>query len=67
MTQLKEGERQPRNREERSIFLVVLRAARAQNGGWDEPCKSRGLCTVLWAAGGEIPPADPATELNDCR
>ena len=28
--------------------------------GWDEPCKSRGLRTVLWAAGGEIPPADPA-------
>ena len=27
---------------------------------WDEPCKSRGLRTVLWAAGGEIPPADPA-------
>ena len=26
----------------------------------DEPCKSRGLRTVLWAAGGEIPPADPA-------
>src|SRR6478672_10480876 len=28
--------------------------------GWDEPRKSRGLRTVLWAAGGEIPPADPA-------
>jgi len=30
--------------------------------GWDEPCKSRGLRTVLWAAGGEIPPADPAAK-----
>ena len=35
--------------------------ARWQENGWDEPCKSRGLRTVLWAAGGEIPPADPAT------
>ena len=35
--------------------------ARWQRNGWDEPCKSRGLRTVLWAAGGEIPPADPAT------
>ena len=34
--------------------------ARGQRNGWDEPCKSRGLRTVLWAAGGEIPPADPA-------
>jgi hypothetical protein len=34
--------------------------ARWQMNGWDEPCKSRGLRTVLWAAGGEIPPADPA-------
>ena len=34
--------------------------ARWQRNGWDEPCKSRGLRTVLWAAGGEIPPADPA-------
>ena len=32
--------------------------------GWDEPCKSRGLRTVLWAAGGEIPPADPACVKN---
>ena len=35
-------------------------AVRLQENGWYEPCKSRGLCTVLWAAGGEIPPADPA-------
>ena len=34
--------------------------ARWQGNGWDEPYKSRGLRTVLWAAGGEIPPADPA-------
>ena len=34
--------------------------ARWQENDWDEPCKSRGLRTVLWAAGGEIPPADPA-------
>ena len=33
---------------------------RWQANGWDEPCKSRGLRTVLWTAGGEIPPADPA-------
>ena len=32
-----------------------------QGNGWDEPCKARALRTVLWAAGGEIPPADPAT------
>jgi len=38
--------------------LVIVRW---QVNGWDEPCKSRGLRTVLWAAGGEIPPADPAT------
>jgi len=36
--------------------------ARWQANGWDEPCKSRGLRTVLWAAGGEIPPADPAAQ-----
>jgi hypothetical protein len=38
--------------------------ARWRKNGWDEPCKSRGLRTVLWAAGGEIPPADPATVLR---
>jgi len=37
--------------------LVILRW---QGNGWDEPYKSRGLRTVLWAAGGEIPPADLA-------
>jgi hypothetical protein len=37
--------------------------ARWQKDGWDEPCKSRGLRTVLWAAGGEIPPADPAADM----
>jgi hypothetical protein len=37
-----------------------LAIVRWQEDGWDEPCKSRGLRTVLWAAGGEIPPADPA-------
>ena len=40
----------------RSRFAV----ARRQGNGWDEPYKPRGLRTVLWAAGGEIPPADPA-------
>jgi hypothetical protein len=34
--------------------------SREGKGSWDEPYKSRGLRTVLWAAGGEIPPADPA-------
>lgn len=38
--------------------------ARWQENGWDEPCKSRGLRTVLWAAGGEIPPADPAATVE---
>ena len=38
--------------------LVVVKR---QVNDWDEPYKSRGLRTVLWAAGGEIPPADPAT------
>jgi hypothetical protein len=59
MTQLKDGGRQPRNREERSLSASTV-VVRRQDNGWDEPCKSRGLRTVLWAAGGEIPPADPA-------
>jgi hypothetical protein len=56
---LKDGGRQPSNREERSLSAPTV-IARGQGSGWDEPCKSRGLRTVLWAAGGEIPPADPA-------
>ena len=64
MTQLKDGGRQPSNREERSLSASTV-IARWQ-GNWDEPCKSRGLRTVLWAAGGEIPPADPAA-WNPCR
>src|SRR3954449_7840993 len=59
MTQLKDGGRQPSNREERPLSASTV-IARGQGNGWDEPCKSRGLRTVLWAAGGEIPPADPA-------
>ena len=59
MTQLKDGGRQPSNREEQSLSASTV-IARWQGNGWDEPCKSRGLRTVLWAAGGEIPPADPA-------
>ena len=59
MAQLKDGGRQPSNREERSLSASTV-IARWQGNGWDEPCKSRGLRTVLWAAGGEIPPADPA-------
>ena len=42
------------------VFLRRLASAKSQEYGWHEPCKSRGLRTVLWAAGGEIPPADPA-------
>ena len=48
---------------ERSGGALVFRVAwhrEVPGNGWDEPCKSRGLRTVLWAAGGEIPPADPA-------
>ena len=63
MTQLKDGGRQPGNREERSLSASTV-IARWQGNGWDEPCKSRGLRTVLWAAGGEIPPADPACAKN---
>ena len=63
MTQLKDGGRQPSNREERSLSASTV-IARWQGKGWDEPCKSRGLRTVLWAAGGEIPPADPAVGLS---
>src|SRR3954467_11591316 len=64
MTQLKDGGRQPGNREERSLSASTV-IARRQGNGWDEPCKLRGLRTVLWAAGGEIPPADPApTQLD---
>jgi hypothetical protein len=60
MTQFKEGF--VANRETgmsldlRRRFVIV----RWQENDWDEPCKSRDLRTVLWAAGGEIPPADPA-------
>src|SRR4051812_41764993 len=61
MTQLKDGGRQPGNREERSLSASTV-IARWQGNGWDEPSKSRGLRTVLWAAGGEIPPADPAAQ-----
>lgn len=61
MTQLKDGGRQPRNREERSLSASTV-VARRQGSGWDEPCKLRGLRTVLLAAGGEIPPADPARQ-----
>ena len=47
-------------------FLRRLVTARWQEYGWHEPCKPRGLCTDLWAARGEIPPADPASlELKD--
>jgi len=42
-----------------TAFCVDCRRKAAGNGR-DEPCKLRGLRTVLWAAGGEIPPADPA-------
>src|SRR4051794_31971886 len=59
MTQLKDGGRQPSNREERPLSASTV-IARGQGNG--EPCKSRGLRTVLWAAGGEIPPADPAPD-----
>src|SRR3954447_12438533 len=64
MTQLKDGGRQPSNREERPLSASTV-IARWQGNG--EPCKSRGLRTVLWAAGGEIPPADPADELDRAR
>jgi hypothetical protein len=43
-----------------------LAIVRWQEHGWDEPCKLRGLRTVLWAAGGEIPPANPAALSNGC-
>ena len=43
-------------------FRRRLAVARWLGYGWDEPYKPRGLRTVLWAAGGEIPPADPASE-----
>src|SRR3954452_24696843 len=66
MTQLKDGGRQPSNREERPLSASTV-IARGQGNGWDEPCKSRGLRTVLWAAGGEIPPADPAALPIGCR
>jgi hypothetical protein len=52
---------------ERSGGALVFRVhchRKVAGNGWDEPCKSRGLRTVLWAAGGEIPPADPASPLG---
>ena len=39
-------------------FVAVM----LQGHGWHEPYKSRDLRTVLWAAGGAIPPADPAKD-----
>ena len=41
-------------------FLRRFVVVRLQKNGWYEPCKSRDLRTVLWGAGGEIPPAYPA-------
>ena len=43
-------------------FPRRLVTERWQEDGRDESCKSRGLRTVLWAAGGASPPADPASE-----
>src|SRR3954451_4378185 len=54
---LKDGGRQPSDREERSLSASTV-IARWQGNG--EPCKSRGLRTFLWAVGVEIPPTDPA-------
>jgi hypothetical protein len=54
---------------ERSGGALVFRVhchRKVAGNGWDEPCKSRGLRTVLWAAGGEIPPADPASLARPC-
>jgi hypothetical protein len=50
---------------ERSGGALVFRVAchrEVAEDGWGEPRKSRGLRTVLWAPGGEIPPADPASD-----
>ena len=50
----------PTERSEGALVFRVDCHREVAGNGWDEPCKSRGLRTVLWAAGGEIPPADPA-------
>ena len=49
------------------VWNVLCRfvAVMLQGHGWHEPYKSRDLRTVLWAAGGAIPPADPATGFFD--
>jgi hypothetical protein len=62
MTQLKDGGRQPGNREERSLSASTV-IARWQGNGWDEPCKSRGLRTVLREPGAEMPPATHQSDL----
>jgi len=59
VSQFKGSVHQPGNRDERWLSASTA-TARWQEYGWHEPCKPRGLCTDLWAAGGEIPPADPA-------
>ena len=50
----------PTERSEGALVFRVDCHREVAGNGWDEPCKSRGLRTVLWATGGEIPPADPA-------
>ena len=59
MSQFAVSDGQPGNWEEPDFFRRRLEIARFHENGWQEPCESRGSCTVLWGTGGEIPPVYP--------
>ena len=65
MSQLAVSDGQPGNWEEPDFFRRRLEIARFQEDGWQEPCESRGSCTVLWGTGGEIPPVYPTLQSTD--
>jgi hypothetical protein len=65
MSQFAVSDGQPGNWEEPDFFRRRLEIARFHENGWQEPCESRGSCTVLWGTGGEIPPVYPTLHLAD--
>jgi hypothetical protein len=59
MSQLAASDGQPGNWQEPGFFLRRLETVRFQENGWQEPCESRGSCTVVRGTGGEISPVYP--------
>ncbi len=62
--------RRRRSSTERSGGTVAFRVDRRREAAandWNEPCKSRGLRTVLGTAGGAIAPGDPAASSTPHR